>query len=140
MPFETVDEKVVRQRRVRICDRCRREMPDAANRGKYNTAGSLAGSLCGSIGASALAGAVLGPIGMIGGAIAGSIAGARAGVKASDKACEVAEKNADKYCQACKDVMSNYEGTGTSSSKQNENSGSSFWDSLGKGSRLGGGK
>jgi hypothetical protein len=136
MPFDTIDEKVVRQRRVRVCERCRREMPDVASRGKYNTAGSVAGSLSGSIGASALAGAFLGPIGMIGGAIAGSIAGARAGVKASNKACEVAEKNAEKYCQACKDIMSDYEG---GNNKQDDSSGS-FWDSLGKGNRAGGGK
>eukprot|EP00980_Cylindrotheca_fusiformis_P002044 scaffold449_cov138-Cylindrotheca_fusiformis.AAC.20 len=135
MPYETVDEKVIRQRRVRVCDRCRTEMPDVANRGKYRTAGSLAGSLGGSIAASALAGSVLGPVGMIGGAIAGSIAGASAGVRASDKACEAAEKKADQYCKACRDIMSNYEGEGNN--KANTNS-DPFWDSVGKGNRLGG--
>jgi len=66
MAFETVNENVTRQRRIRVCERCRREIKDIANRQNYQTAGSLGGSLGGSIGASALAGAVLGPIGMIG--------------------------------------------------------------------------
>ena len=105
MPYETVDEKVVQRRRIRVCSRCRCEMLDVANRSNYHMAGSLTGSLGGSMGASALAGAVLGPVGAIGGAIAGAIMGSKAGVKASDKVAEAVENKADSYCQSCREIL-----------------------------------
>jgi phage tail tape-measure protein len=106
MPFETRTEKVIQERRIRVCARCRREIGDADNRGKFQMAGSMGGSLAGSMGASRALGAVLGPIGMIGGAIAGSLAGSKAGVKAGDKACELSDQNIDQYCSNCRKIMS----------------------------------
>jgi len=103
MPFETVDETVTRQRRIRVCERCRRQLPDKVqNRGAYNTGGSIAGSLGGSMVGSAVLGEVLGPVGMIGGLIGGAMAGSRAGAAASNAACDGVESMADGLCDACK--------------------------------------
>jgi len=107
MPFETVNEQVYRQRKVKICRRCRRQISETVqNRGTYNTVGSVAGSLGTSMGGSMLMGAVLGPVGAIGGAIGGAIVGSRAGAAATDKACDLAEAAGDDICQACKDDAS----------------------------------
>lgn len=102
MPFETVQEKVVQEKRVLVCSRCRQPIPhhQSQNRRAYHTVGSLGTSLGGSI----LAGAVLGPVGAIGGAIAGSIAGARA----SDKVCDAVESKRAQgtdLCEACRAIV-----------------------------------
>lgn len=103
MPYDTVDDHVVVQRRVRVCARCRRQMPDVVqNRGAYNTVGSVGGSLGSSMGGSMLLGSVLGPVGAIGGAIGGAIVGSRAGAAASDGICNAVEATADDVCEQCK--------------------------------------
>mmetsp|Transcript_13761 Transcript_13761/g.37668 ORF Transcript_13761/g.37668 Transcript_13761/m.37668 type:complete len:260 (-) Transcript_13761:114-893(-) len=107
MPFETVNEQVVRERRVRVCARCRRQLPEVVqHRGAYQTGGSIAGSLGGSVGGSMLAGAVLGPVGAIAGAIGGAVAGSRAGAAASGGICDAAEYAADDLCPDCKSTPS----------------------------------
>jgi hypothetical protein len=128
MPYETVQEKVLQERRVRVCARCRNPIPDAADRQTYQKVGGVGGSLGASLGGSILLGSVLGPIGAIGGAIAGSIAGARAGRQASDKVCDAVESNHDSFCQACRKL------TDTSGSSWGED------NTLGGGQRLGSGE
>jgi len=103
MPFETVDEQVIRQRRVKVCERCGRQMPDTVqNRGTYNTVGSVAGSLGTSMGGSMLAGAVLGPVGAIGGAIGGAIVGSQVGAAATNTACDAVDATKGSLCEDCK--------------------------------------
>lgn len=107
MPFETVDEQYVRQRKVLVCERCRRQMPGAVqNRGAYQTGGSIGGSLGGSMAGSALAGAVLGPVGAVAGMIGGAIAGSRAGAAASDGICDAVDATAGQLCPDCKEASS----------------------------------
>mmetsp|Transcript_33099 Transcript_33099/g.77461 ORF Transcript_33099/g.77461 Transcript_33099/m.77461 type:complete len:320 (-) Transcript_33099:64-1023(-) len=107
MPHEVVNEQVWQQRRVRICARCRRELPPVVqHRGAYNTAGSVAGSLGTSMGGSMLLGAALGPVGAIGGAIGGAIVGSRAGAAASQGVCDAVESTADDLCDDCKAASS----------------------------------
>jgi len=104
MPFERVNEHVVRERRVKVCARCRRPMDEAVqHRGAWNTAGSVGGSLGTSIGGSMLVGSLLGPVGAIGGALAGAVVGSRAGAAASDAACDAVEACADDVCERCKE-------------------------------------
>lgn len=105
MPYETVQEKVVQTKRVRVCARCRSRMPDDGKRNTMNTVGGVGGSLGASLGGSILLGSVLGPIGAIGGAIAGSIAGSRAGRTVSNKLADAVENNSakgDDLCQSCR--------------------------------------
>ena len=103
MPVEHVNEQVWTQRRVRVCAKCRRELPDVVkHRGAYNTAGSVAGSLGTSMGGSMLLGTVMGPVGAIGGAIGGAIVGSRAGAAASDGVCNAVENSAQDLCDQCK--------------------------------------
>lgn len=106
MPYTTVKETVTQTRRIRICARCRCQLP-FSDSNNLPRAGSLIGSLGASIGASALAGAVLGPVGVIGGAIAGSFAGAHAGVKAGSKANEIMEEKyqSQPYCSECQAIL-----------------------------------
>ena len=51
---------------------------------------------------------------------------------------EVREQNADKYCQSCKEIVSNSSFDRDNNSKSNSNGKFGGWDSLGKGNRLGG--
>jgi len=103
MPFETVDEQYVRERKVLVCERCRRQMAGVVqNRGAYQTGGSITGSLGGSMGGSMLAGAVLGPVGAIAGMIGGAVAGSRAGAAASEGICDAVDSSATHLCEACK--------------------------------------
>lgn len=105
MPYENVDEQYVRQRKVLVCERCRRQMPGSVeNRSTYQTGGSIGGSLAGSMGGSALAGAVLGPVGAVAGMIGGAIAGSRAGAAASDGICDAVDSSAGQLCPACKEA------------------------------------
>ncbi|CAB9507455.1 expressed unknown protein [Seminavis robusta] len=135
MPYETVQEKVVQERRVRVCARCRNPIADNANRGTANVVGSLSGSLGASLGGSMLLGSVLGPVGAIGGAIAGSFAGARAGRDASNKVVDVVESQQDSLCPACRKVTDSY------NKKDNQQGGQTLGNGqpLGGGQRLGGG-
>ena len=127
MPYETVQEKVVVEKRIKVCGRCRTPIAEVASssssdndlnrRRKYNTVGGMSGSLGASIGASALMGSVLGPVGAIGGAIAGSIVGSKAGRQASDKAYQATIENEkkknhasesssdDDLCDACLKIL-----------------------------------
>lgn len=103
MPFETVNEQVIRQRRVNVCERCRQQIPDSVqNRGTYNTVGSVAGSLGTSMGGSMALGALMGPVGAIGGAIGGAIVGGQAGAAASNTACDAVEASKGSLCENCK--------------------------------------
>mmetsp|Transcript_65633 Transcript_65633/g.158716 ORF Transcript_65633/g.158716 Transcript_65633/m.158716 type:complete len:283 (-) Transcript_65633:217-1065(-) len=103
MPFETVDETVVRQRQVKVCARCRGRMDEKVkHRGVWTTAGSIGGSVGTSMGGSMLLGSVLGPVGALGGAIGGAIVGSRAGAAASSGACDAIEATADDVCERCK--------------------------------------
>ncbi|CAE7704974.1 unnamed protein product [Symbiodinium pilosum] len=105
MPFETVNEQYVRQRKVLVCERCRRPMDTSVqNRDAYQTGGSIAGSLGGSVGGSMLAGAVLGPVGALAGAIGGAIAGSRAGAAASEGICDAVDSTGSQICNACKEA------------------------------------
>lgn len=123
MPYETVQEKVVQTRRVRVCARCRSPIQEAANRQTMNTVGGVGGSLGASLGGSILLGSVLGPVGAIGGAIAGSIAGARAGRNVSDKVCEVVESNQDSMCPACRKIVDSYDNNNSRNGGQKLGSG-----------------
>mmetsp|Transcript_20498 Transcript_20498/g.36842 ORF Transcript_20498/g.36842 Transcript_20498/m.36842 type:complete len:302 (-) Transcript_20498:84-989(-) len=103
MPFETVQEQYVRDKKILVCEQCRRQMSGVVeNRNAYRTGGSIAGSLGGSVVAGGLAGAVLGPVGSIAGAIGGAVAGSRGGAMASDGVCDVIDSNAKHLCEACK--------------------------------------
>jgi len=103
MPFETVNEQVYRQQKVKVCERCRHQISEGVqNRGTYNAVGSVAGSLGTSMGGSMLGGAVLGPVGAIGGAIGGAILGSKAGAAASDTACDAIENVKGHLCEECK--------------------------------------
>lgn len=105
MPFETVNEQHVSQRKVLVCERCRRQMPGTVeNRSAYQTGGSIGGSLAGSMGGSALAGAVLGPVGAVAGMIGGAIAGSRAGAAASDGICDAVDTSGGQLCPDCKEA------------------------------------
>lgn len=104
MPFDTVDEQYVRQRKILVCERCRRPMDGVQNRAAYQTGGSIAGSLGGSMGGSMLAGAVLGPVGALAGAIGGAIAGSRAGAAASEGICDAVDSSSSQVCEACKEA------------------------------------
>lgn len=107
MPYENVQEKVVRTKRVRVCARCRSRLPETGgDRQTMNTVGGVSGSLGASLGGSMLLGSVLGPVGAIGGAIAGSIAGARAGRNASNKLADAVESRdtADDLCESCRSI------------------------------------
>uniref|UniRef100_A0A7S4S861 Glycine zipper domain-containing protein n=1 Tax=Alexandrium monilatum TaxID=311494 RepID=A0A7S4S861_9DINO len=136
MPFETVQEHYVRERRVRVCERCRRPLPDVVeNRGTYNTVGSIAGSVGTSAGGS-MAGAALGTavlpgvgtvVGSLAGAIGGAVVGSRAGAAASDGICDAVEANAAQLCDACK--------AGSNSSSRSGRPSATNWG----GGRLGGG-
>eukprot|EP00929_Paragymnodinium_shiwhaense_P067720 TRINITY_DN34050_c0_g1_i2.p2 TRINITY_DN34050_c0_g1~~TRINITY_DN34050_c0_g1_i2.p2 ORF type:complete len:315 (-),score=62.18 TRINITY_DN34050_c0_g1_i2:79-1023(-) len=107
MPFETVNETYVRQRQVRICARCRREIPSTVkHKQAYTTAGSVAGSLGTSVGGSMLLGSVLGPVGSIAGAIGGAMVGGRAGATASEAACNAVDSTSGDLCEACKSASS----------------------------------
>ncbi|CAJ1378760.1 unnamed protein product [Effrenium voratum] len=106
MPFDTVDEQYTRQRKVLVCERCRRPMQGVQHRQAYQTGGSIAGSLGGSVGGSMLAGAVLGPVGALAGAIGGAIAGSRAGAVASEGVCDVVDSTGSQICDACKEAAS----------------------------------
>lgn len=108
MPYETVQEKVVQTRRVRVCARCRSEMPD--NRQTINRVGGVGGSLGASLGGSMILGSVLGPVGAIGGAIAGSIVGARAGQQTANHvadAVDTVKGNNEVLCPACQALVNN---------------------------------
>ena len=134
MPYETVQEKVVRTKRVRVCARCRCRLPSTTgDRQTMNTVGGVGGSLGASLGGSILLGSVLGPVGAIGGAIAGSLAGARAGRTASDKLADAVESSratANDLCESCQSL-------GTNSSSNN---GGGSGQVLGGGQRLGSGE
>ena len=141
MPYETVNEKVVRQRQIRVCARCRCEIPHAVNQRRMQQVGSLSGSLGASIGGSALLGSVLGPVGMIGGAIVGSLAGARAGAQAGEKVGQALEERQDSLCEACQKIVGkNTNDSSSDNPKKPDNNGSSGpFSSWGKGQRLGDG-
>ncbi|OLP87426.1 hypothetical protein AK812_SmicGene31346 [Symbiodinium microadriaticum] len=105
MPFETVNEQYVRERKVLVCERCRRPMDTSVqHRDAYQTGGSIAGSLGGSVGGSMLAGAVLGPVGALAGAIGGAIAGSRAGAAASEGICDAVDSSGTQLCNVCKEA------------------------------------
>lgn len=105
MPFESVNEQYVRQRKVLVCERCRRPMDSAVqNRQAYQTGGSIAGSLGGSVGGSMLAGAVLGPVGALAGAVGGALAGSRAGAAASEGICDAVDSTGSQICNSCKEA------------------------------------
>lgn len=110
MPYETVEEKVVRTRRIKICAHCQSRIPDS--RQTYNMVGGVGGSLGAFLGGSILLGSALGPVGAIGGAIAGSIAGGRgAGRKASNKLADAVEnQDKDSLCEACRSLLDNNNG------------------------------
>ena len=136
MPYEEVQEKVVRTRQVRVCGRCRCELPD--KKSAFNAIGGIGGSLGGSLGGSMILGSVLGPIGAIGGAIAGSIAGGRAGRDASRKVHDTLHAD---LCDACRRQISQDHGS-TASISSYENQEDNKWGSgrrLGAGHKLGGG-
>ena len=136
MPYEEVQEKVVRTRQVRVCGRCRCELPD--KKSAFNAIGGIGGSLGGSLGGSMILGSVLGPIGAIGGAIAGSIAGGRAGRDASSKVHDAVHTD---LCDACRRQISQDYGSTTNTSPY-ENQEDNKWGSgrrLGAGHKLGGG-
>lgn len=102
MPFETVNEPAIRQRRIKVCKRCRRQIEEKVqHRGAYSTAGSIGGSLGTSMAGSMVLGRVLGPVGAIGGAIGGAIVGSRAGAAASDTICDAVETTGGDLCDAC---------------------------------------
>jgi len=111
MPFETVEEPAVVRRQIKVCRRCRKQIPTTVeNRQTYNQVGSIAGSLGTSMGGSmvgAAAGTAVLPgvgtlIGGLGGAIGGAIFGGKAGAAASDKICDVVEDKAGDLCNECK--------------------------------------
>eukprot|EP00490_Sorites_sp_Unknown_P001243 CAMPEP_0114639406 /NCGR_PEP_ID=MMETSP0191-20121206/1150_1 /TAXON_ID=126664 /ORGANISM="Sorites sp." /LENGTH=295 /DNA_ID=CAMNT_0001851265 /DNA_START=59 /DNA_END=947 /DNA_ORIENTATION=+ len=105
MPFDTVNEQYVRERKILVCERCRRPMDSAVqNRQAYQTGGSIAGSLGGSVGGSMLAGAVLGPVGALAGAIGGALAGSRAGAVATDGICDAVDSTGSQICNSCKEA------------------------------------
>eukprot|EP00930_Biecheleria_cincta_P015860 TRINITY_DN13083_c0_g1_i2.p1 TRINITY_DN13083_c0_g1~~TRINITY_DN13083_c0_g1_i2.p1 ORF type:complete len:278 (+),score=55.03 TRINITY_DN13083_c0_g1_i2:45-836(+) len=105
MPFDNVDEQYVRQRKVLVCERCRRQMPNSVqNRDAYQTGGSIGGSLAGSMGGSAIAGAVLGPVGAVAGMIGGAIVGSKAGSAATEGICDAVDATAGKLCPDCKEA------------------------------------
>lgn len=137
MPYETVQEKVVQERRVRVCARCRAQILDAPNRHTIQNVGSVGGSLGASLGGSILVGSLLGPVGAIGGAIAGSIAGARAGRNVSDKVCETMESNQDALCPACRKVTDSYKGQGGEGGGHRLGSGEPVNSSVNPGERIG---
>lgn len=158
MPYETVNEKVVQPRRIRVCARCRCEISDdVANKQRMQQVGSIGGSLGASLGGSILLGSVLGPVGMIGGAIAGSIAGSRAGAQAGGKVGEIVENQKGDLCETCRAASNNNQDTNTdrgplgmgllprakslfqkpdNTPKRDQDDSSSIW---GKGERLGSG-
>jgi hypothetical protein len=138
MPYETVQEKVVQERRIRVCARCRAPMPDVPNRGKANMVGGFGGSLGASLGGSMLLGSVLGPVGAIGGAIVGSIAGARAGRDASNAVVDAVESQQDSMCSSCQKVTQSYNHQEKSSSNNTNDSSWGTGQSLGSGRPLGG--
>jgi hypothetical protein len=107
MPYETVQEKVVQTRRVRVCARCRNPIPEAANRQTIHSVSTMGGSLATSLGGSILVGSLLGPVGAIGGAIAGSIAGARAGREVGHTVAEAVESKQDSLCPSCRKITDN---------------------------------
>ena len=117
MPYETVQEKVIQTRRIRVCGRCRNPIPEhqgAANRQQtIQAVSTTSASLATSLGGSILVGSLLGPVGAIGGAIVGSIAGARAGHEVGQKVSEaVVESNQDSLCESCRKIVDSYENRG----------------------------
>ena len=117
MPYETVQEKVIQTKRIRVCGRCRNPIPEqqgAANRQQtIQAVSTTSASLATSLGGSILVGSLLGPVGAIGGAIVGSIAGARAGHEVGQKVSEaVVESNQDSLCESCRTIVDSYENRG----------------------------
>lgn len=103
MPFETVHETYVRQKRVKVCARCHRQLPETVkHRGAYNAGGSIAGSFGGSIVGSRVVGGLLGPVGALAGAIGGAMAGSRAGATASNSICDAVEATGGEVCPECR--------------------------------------
>ena len=113
MPYETVQEKVIQTKRIRVCGRCRNPIPDqGANRQTIQAVSTTSASLATSLGGSILVGSLLGPVGAIGGAIVGSIAGARAGHEVGQKVSEAVESKEDSLCPSCRQIVDSYESGG----------------------------